>query len=89
MIREQQKSPTGPRRIVVTVQESHQERMSQVCDALTRHGVQIEQVLSELGMITGTVPDAEHAAAAGRVEGVASLDEPMQHRLPPPGSPVQ
>lgn len=79
----------GSQRIVVTVDTTYQARITQVSLALSEQGVVVEQVLAELGMITGTVPDAEHTALAAAVEGVASVEEQMHHRLPPPESPVQ
>ncbi|MGI8946596.1 MAG: hypothetical protein ACR2FV_01155 [Ornithinimicrobium sp.] len=80
---------SGRRRIVVTVEAPHQARITQVSLALTEQGVVVEHVLAELGMITCTVPDAEHAALAGAVEGVASVEDELGYQLPPPDSPVQ
>jgi hypothetical protein len=78
-----------PRQIVVTVEARYAGHLDEVCAGLTRSGVVIEQVMGELGMITGTAPDAEHLKAASTVEGVAAIDQTMPHHLPPPDSPVQ
>ncbi|MGB7449552.1 MAG: hypothetical protein WA892_10545 [Ornithinimicrobium sp.] len=78
-----------PRQVVITVQTTYQEHIADVCDGLTRHGVVVQQVMAELGMITGTAPDAEHLAAASTVEGVASIDQTIQHQIAPPDSTVQ
>jgi len=82
-------SANGPRQVVFTVETTYQSHIAEVCDGLTRQGVVIEHVMTELGMITGTAPDAEHLRAARSVEGVASIDQANQHHLPPPDSPVQ
>jgi len=74
---------------VVTVETQYQSHIAEVCDGLTRTGVVVEQVMTELGMITGTAPDAQRLAAASSVEGVASIDITIEHHLPPPDAPVQ
>lgn len=84
-----QPGTTGPRRIVITVDTTYQARISQVSIALTQQGVVVEHVLAELGMITGTAPDAAHAAQVAAIEGVASVEEELHHQLPPPDSPMQ
>lgn len=82
-------SPQQPRQVVFTVESRYQEHITDVCDGLTRSGVVVQQVMAELGMITGTAPDDEHLAAARAVEGVESVDESVEHRLPPPGAGIQ
>jgi len=80
---------SAPRQIVITVEARYYGHLDEVCAGLTRSGVVVQQVMSELGMITGTAPDAEHLAAASTVEGVATIDQSLPHHLPPPDSPVQ
>ncbi len=50
--------------------------------------LQVEQVLSEVGLIAGQ-PPAGRALGELRVEGVAAVEEARTVRLPPPDAPVQ
>ncbi len=50
--------------------------------------LQVEQVLSEVGLIAGQLP-AGRALGELRVEGVAAVEEARTVRLPPPDAPVQ
>ncbi len=72
----------------VTVDDEHVPAIDEVADALRARGMQVEQVLDGLGIITGSAPADSRPALTG-VEGVVSVDEQLTHRLPPPDSPVQ
>jgi hypothetical protein len=72
----------------VTVDDGHLPAIDEVADALRARGMQVEQVLGALGIITGSVPDGSRPALAD-VEGVASVDEELTYQLPPPDSAVQ
>lgn len=82
-------SPAHARRIIVSVDVQHQHHITQVTDGLVSRGVVVEHVMAELGMITATVPDEAHLAAAQLVEGVASVEQDRSYRVAPPDSPVQ
>jgi hypothetical protein len=82
-------SPPLPRHVVVSVDDAHLGVLPQVADSLRQRGMVVEHVMDGLGLITGTVPDDEHASLAGAVEGVVSVDDDLQHQLPPPDAPVQ
>ena len=70
----------------VTVDDGH--AIEEVAAALRARGMEVAQVLDGIGVITGSAPDdVRHTLAA--VEGVASVDEALTHRLPPPDAPVQ
>jgi hypothetical protein len=74
--------------VSVTVDDGHQESLDGVVESLRAQGMEVEQVLGSLGIVTGSAP-AESLDALRGVEGVASVDEQLTHRLPPPDSPVQ
>lgn len=74
--------------ISVTVDEEHLSHMSNVAEMLEQSGMQVEQVLSGVGIITGTAPE-ERKPALESVEGVASIDEELQVRIPSPDQDVQ
>jgi hypothetical protein len=74
--------------VSVTVDDGHQESLDGVVENLRARGLEVEQVLGSLGIVTGSAP-AESLDALRGVEGVASVDEQLTHQLPPPDSPVQ
>lgn len=75
-------------RVSVTVDDRHLSALEGVVQGLRARGMQVDQVLDALGIITGSVP-AGTLGALSTVTGVASVDEQRVHRLPPPGAPVQ
>ncbi len=74
--------------VIVTVDDVHLAELDAVAQSLRRHGLQVEQVLPEVGLITGQLP-VGHALAELRVEGVAAVEEARSIRLPPPDAAVQ
>lgn len=76
------------RRVSVSVDDEHLEAIGAVVDALRGHGMQVEQVMDQLGIISGVVPEGAQGSLMG-VEGVMSIDESLGYQLPPPDSPVQ
>ena len=74
--------------VSVTVGDEHRESLDGVVENLRASGMQVEQVLDTLGIVTGSAP-ADALDALRGVEGVASVDEELTHQLPPPDSPIQ
>ena len=74
--------------VIVTVDDAHLARLGAVAESLRRHGLQVDQLLPEVGLITGRVADGR-ALSALRIEGVCAVEEARGVRLPPPGAPVQ
>ncbi len=74
--------------LTVTVQEEHLARLDEVATELGRCGMQVDQELGGLGIITGSAPGEALAVLRG-IEGVASVDAQVGFSLPPPDSPVQ
>lgn len=75
-------------RVSVSVDEEHLDTIGAVADALRGHGMEVEQVMNNLGIISGVVPEDVRNALIS-VEGVMSVDEAQEIRLPPPHSPIQ
>ena len=75
-------------RVSVTVDDGHLSALDGVVERLRAHGMQVDQVLDGIGIITGSVP-AGTMASLTDVAGVVSVDEQLVHRLPPPDAPVQ
>ncbi|WP_116453660.1 ketohydroxyglutarate aldolase [Blastococcus litoris] len=74
--------------VSVTVGDDHRDSLDGVVENLRASGLQVDQVLGTLGIVTGSAPDDALDALRG-VEGVASVDAQLTHRLPPPDAPVQ
>jgi hypothetical protein len=72
--------------VSVTVDEEHLADMSQVVEALRAHGMQVDDVLEGLGMVTGRAPDTE---VLRQVEGVSAVDAVMERHVPPPEDEIQ
>jgi hypothetical protein len=76
------------RRVSVSVDDEHLAVIGAVVDALRGQGMQVDQVMDQLGIISGVAPAGAREALMG-VEGVLSIDESQGFQLPPPDSPVQ
>ncbi|WP_347057053.1 hypothetical protein ABC795_10130 [Blastococcus sp. HT6-30] len=74
--------------VSVTVDDGHLAALDGVVQGLRARGMQVEQVLDGLGIITGSVQSGALGALTG-VAGVVSVDEQLTTRLPPPDAPVQ
>lgn len=76
----------GTAQVTVTVDEEHVSSIGHVAVDLREHGMQIEQVLDALGVVTGRTDDP---AALREVVGVASVDPEITVQLPSPDHDVQ
>lgn len=76
------------KRICVVVDAAHLTVIDDVAGALRSCGMQVEQVLGSVGMVTGSAGD-DCVPALRSVDGVESVDEELSYRLPPPEADVQ
>ncbi|HYH25519.1 MAG TPA: hypothetical protein VD834_09250 [Blastococcus sp.] len=74
--------------VSVTIDDGHLGALDGVVQGLRARGMQVEQVLDGLGIITGSVSPGA-AGELARVAGVVSVDEQLTYRLPPPDAAVQ
>jgi hypothetical protein len=72
----------------VTVDDDHLDKIDEVAAELRNSGMQVDQVLNEVGVISGSVPD-DRRQVLGTVTGVESIEEATTFQLPPPDSPIQ
>ncbi|WP_035770843.1 hypothetical protein [Arthrobacter sp. Br18] len=75
-------------KLTVTVKETHRSTINDVAEQLRSCGMDVDRVMSVLGMITGSAPQASRSALEA-VDGVAAVDEELPFRLPPPESGIQ
>ncbi|GAB2755249.1 hypothetical protein GCM10027174_33610 [Salinifilum aidingensis] len=72
-----------PDRVTVIVDEDQGVGIDELADRLRSAGMQVEQVLGEIGMITGSVP-REHREGVRTTPGVAGVEDETTFHAPPP-----
>jgi len=75
-------------KITVTVDDAHLGQVANLADQLSSAGMHVEQVLGEVGIITGSAPSEARAALEG-LAGVSAVESDNSFQLPPPDSEVQ
>ena len=72
----------------VSVDNDHLDKIGEVAAELRSKGMQVDQVLSEVGVISGSVPD-DRRQALETVSGVEAVEEASKFQIPPPESDIQ
>lgn len=72
---------------VVTLDDAHLKETKSVATKLRERGMQVDEVLDQIGTITGSYDKSP--SGLGKIEGVMSVEEQPQVQLPPPDSDVQ
>ncbi len=78
----------GVTAVIITVDDAHLADLGAVAASLRERGLQVEQVLQEIGVITGRL-SAGRPLAVLRVDGVTGVEPARRVQLPPPDAPVQ
>ncbi|GAA3057632.1 MULTISPECIES: hypothetical protein [Actinomycetes] len=73
---------------IVTVDEERTARLDEVVAELQAAGLQVNRVLTSLGMVHGRATE-EQLEALRSVDGVVSVDREQEHRISPPDAEVQ
>ena len=76
------------RDVTVTVADSHAGEIEAVAERLREAGMQVDQVLATLGVITGSV-DAAQITALGALPGIAAIEPQTGFQIAPPDADVQ
>jgi hypothetical protein len=76
------------RQVTVTVADSHAGDLADLVAQLALAGLQVEQVLPAVGVITGSVEESQVAQIAA-LPGVAAVEQQTRFQLPPPDAGVQ
>jgi hypothetical protein len=74
--------------VTIAVDDRHVGDLDAVASRLREAGLSVENVLAEIGVITGRT-DEEHAASLADVEGVAHVERSREYQLAPPDSEIQ
>jgi hypothetical protein len=75
-------------RLSVSISDSHMGRISDVAAAAERAGMEVEQQLPQIGVLTGTI-EQDRLQALQRVPGVQHVEEEREVGIAPPGSRLQ
>jgi UDP-N-acetylmuramate-alanine ligase len=74
--------------LLVSVNDDHLDRFSEVVKDVENAGMEVEQRMDDLGVITGSI-DSEKVEPLRQVEGVAQIEESRGVEIPPPDSDIQ
>ena len=74
--------------VTISVDDAHLEQIDQVAEQLKTAGLSVDQTMSTLGIVTGSV-DSEKMSSLSEVAGVDSVEVDKTITLPPPGSDIQ
>ena len=75
-------------RISVCLDDEHLYKIEQVAEKLKTAGMNIEQTLSSIGIISGSVEN-EQLTSISQVEGVKTVEKEETYHLSPPDSNIQ
>ena len=74
--------------VTVMVGEAHVEKIDDVKQKLEAAGLNVREVLSSIGAITGSAAP-KSLAGLRKVHGVSAVESSQAYQLPPPDSDVQ
>jgi UDP-N-acetylmuramate-alanine ligase len=74
--------------LLVSVNDDHLDRFSKVVKDVEDVGMEVEQKMEDLGVLTGFI-DSEKVEPLRRVEGVSHVEESRRFEIPPPDSDIQ
>jgi hypothetical protein len=74
--------------LLVAVDENHIGQILEVAQNLRSSGMYVEQILDQLGVITGSC-DSAKMTDISQVPGVSKIEVEREYQLPPPNSDLQ
>ena len=74
--------------LLVSINDDHLDRFSKVVKDVEDVGMEVEQKMEDLGVLTGSI-DSEKVEPLRRVEGVSHVEESRRFEIPPPDSDIQ
>ena len=75
-------------KVSVVVSDAALKRFGEIVRRLETAGLRVEQALEQIGIVTGSI-SAGNVDALKKVEGVVTVEEIGEVRIPPPDSGVQ
>ncbi len=74
--------------LLISVDDQHKDCFSEVIENCRKLGLNVEQRMDAIGVITGSI-DPAHVDALKQVEGVSSVEPSREIRIAPPESDLQ
>ncbi len=74
--------------LLVSINDDHLDRFSEVVTDVENAGMEVEQTMENLGVLTGWI-GSEKVEPLRRVEGVSHVEESRRVEVPPPDSNIQ
>ena len=75
-------------KVSVVVADDYRDRVSEVVEAARQAGLDVEEQLATIGLITGAIDESKRPLLE-RVRGVSAVEVRRTFQLPPPESDVQ
>ena len=75
-------------KISISVDDAHLSQIEQVSQQLQSSGMSVEQTLSSIGVINGSISN-ERLDSLKQIEGVKNIEPQENYQLAPPNSDVQ
>ncbi len=75
-------------KVNVSVADNYLDRFSEVVQRCKKAGLQVEQQLEQVGVVTGSI-DSTKRDDLERVEGVAAVESERTFQIAPPDSDIQ
>lgn len=74
--------------VLVSVDEKHRSQLDKVVQRCREAGLEVDQALDAVGVITGSIPHDKMPNLSG-VKGVASVEHGQDYQIAPPDSEIQ
>jgi methylmalonyl-CoA mutase cobalamin-binding subunit len=74
--------------VTVSIADDHLDRLLEVAEDLQEHGMKIDQVMDQVGIVTGSCP-SDDLPALRQVPGVDHVESAHTFHLSPPHSRIQ
>ena len=74
--------------LLISVDDEHLNRFSEVVKNVEDAGVDVEQQMEEIGVVTGSI-ESEMVGPLKNVEGVSHVEPSREYHIAPPDSDIQ
>jgi hypothetical protein len=75
-------------KVSVCIHNDHIDQIGQVSDSLRASGMDIEQTMPNIGIVSGSI-ESQQIEQLQEIAGVDSVELEQNYQLPPPNSPLQ
>ncbi len=75
-------------KVSISVDDAHVDRISEVAQGLQSAGLEVEQVLPTVGMISGSI-DSNQVNRLSQIQGVQYIEPEQSYQIAPPDSDIQ